>query len=384
LTLVLLLLSAPARGECLAGESSSQRDRSPVDVAVVPGGKRLMTANHGTDSISLVDLASGKVVAEQGCGRRPSAIACSADGRRAAASHLWDGSLGLWEIEDTGMRRTAVIRVGSQPRGLVFSPNGSSLFVALAGANEVAQVDLTTRQVLRRWPAPVEPRRLILSRDGRSLIAASARSAQVRCWDTSTGKLLWEKTILDAFNLHGLTLSPDDRFLVAPHVHDRHHPIAKNNIEQGWALDNRLTRLAVRPDGQTEYWQIGLDLRGHAVADPGSAAFSDQGDWLAVTAAGTQELVILRSQSVPWCSGDPGDFLDPSLAVSTDKFRRVNLGGRPLAVQFVAGSNQAVVANYLLNALQVVDAPTGRLVHQINLGGPTQPSLARVGETIFL
>ena len=37
-------------------------------------------------------------------------------------------------------------------------------------------------------------------------------------------------------------------------------------------------------------------------------------------------------------------------------------------------------ANYLLDALQVVEARTGKLVRQIPLGGPAQASLARQGE----
>src|SRR5207302_5712690 len=41
------------------------------------------------------------------------------------------------------------------------------------------------------------------------------------------------------------------------------------------------------------------------------------------------------------------------------------------------------VANYLLDAVQLVDVKAGKLVRQIPLGGPSRPSLARQGETIF-
>jgi cytochrome c peroxidase len=60
----------------------------------------------------------------------------------------------------------------------------------------------------------------------------------------------------------------------------------------------------------------------------------------------------------------------------------VPLGGRPVAVQFGAGT-QAVVANSLLDAVQVVDAAAGKLVRTIPLGGPAKPSLARQGEAIY-
>jgi cytochrome c peroxidase len=41
------------------------------------------------------------------------------------------------------------------------------------------------------------------------------------------------------------------------------------------------------------------------------------------------------------------------------------------------------VANYLLDAVQVVEVASGRLVRTIALGGPAQPDLARKGETLF-
>src|SRR5262249_10055900 len=65
------------------------------------------------------------------------------------------------------------------------------------------------------------------------------------------------------------------------------------------------------------------------------------------------------------------------------KFRRVPLGGRPMKVVFVPGSHHAVVVNYLSDALQVVDAATGKLLRSILLGPRAAPSLERKGEALF-
>src|SRR5213593_1629863 len=67
--------------------------RSPMDLSVLPGGALVLTANHTSDTVSLVDLEAGKVVAEQPCGRKPVAVACSRDGRLAAVSNLWSGTI---------------------------------------------------------------------------------------------------------------------------------------------------------------------------------------------------------------------------------------------------------------------------------------------------
>lgn len=49
-------------------------DRSPVDLALTADEKWLLTANQTSATVSLVQMSSGKVVAEVACGKRPSAI----------------------------------------------------------------------------------------------------------------------------------------------------------------------------------------------------------------------------------------------------------------------------------------------------------------------
>src|SRR5437899_2830228 len=78
-----------------APRAQPERHRSPTDVAVLPGGRLALTANHTSDSVSLIDLMAGTILAEQPCGRKPTAVACSRDGHHAAVSNLWDGTLTL-------------------------------------------------------------------------------------------------------------------------------------------------------------------------------------------------------------------------------------------------------------------------------------------------
>src|SRR5438552_1065072 len=148
---------------CSAPGLRPEPHRSPIDVVILPGGRQALTANHTSDSVSLVDLGDGKVLAERPCGHKPSAVACSRDGHRAAVSNLWSGSLTLLDVRGAELHPVATVPVGDQPRGLVFAPDGGSLYVALAGASEAAQLDWQPPKVTRRWPAPTEPRRLALT-----------------------------------------------------------------------------------------------------------------------------------------------------------------------------------------------------------------------------
>jgi cytochrome c peroxidase len=357
--------------------------RSPIDLALLPGGRQALTANHTADSVSLIDLEAGKVLAEQTCGHKPAAVACSRDGKRAAVSNLWSRTVTLLEIDGAALKPLGQVVVGPLPRGLAFAADSTILYVAVSGIDEVVALDWDSRKIMHRWTAPREPRRLVLSADGRFLAAASSRSGHVRCWDTRTRQLHWERAIEDGFNLRGLAFTPDGQGLVCAHAVHREFPVSKDNIEAGWVIDSRLTRLALKPQAQPSSWQVAMDTKGKAVGDPDGLAFSADGRRLAIAASGTHELLILEAASVPWNSGDPGDFLDPEFRGDETKFRRIPLGGRPLTVAFREEGRQAVVANYLLDAVQLVDVQAGKLVRSIPLGRPVEPSLARKGEALF-
>ncbi len=353
-----------------------------MDLALVAAGRLALTANHTADSVSLVDLDRQKLLCEVPCGRRPSAVAVSRDGRRVAVSNLWSDSLTLLELAGTELRSLGEVAIGHQPRGLCFTPTGASLFVALGGADQVVELDWTSRKIIRRFAAAREPRRLALTKSGKHLVAASMRSSQVRCWNTETGELFWERAIHDSFNLMDVALTPDEESVITTQVHTRHHPIVKHNIEQGWALNSRAARMPLQSN-DSSYRQMALDIRNRAVGDPTAVSLTDKGDLLGIVAAGTQELLLIQTEAIPWNPGEAGDFLDSSLDQEDGKFRRVPLGGRPLAVRFLPDGQRAAVANYLLDAVQIVDLRAGTVSATIALGGPEKPSAARLGEAIF-
>lgn len=147
-------------------------------------------------------------------------------------------------------------------------------------------------------------------------------------------------------------------------------------------IDNRLSKLPLPAGEEWDQAQLGLDKRGDAVGDAHAAVVSPDGTWLVVTCSGTHELLIFRQQGIPWPPADPEDFIPDELLRDDGRFRRLEFGGRPLGVEFI-DQRTAIVANYLLNALQVVDVPAAKIVRTIQLSEPSEPSLERRGETIF-
>jgi YVTN family beta-propeller protein len=380
---IALIFASSLTTLALYGEAKPELHRSPVDLAVLPGGARALTANHTSNSVSLIDLANGKVLAEAPCGKQPSAVACSRDGKRAAVANLWSNTVTLLEVNDTALKVIGEASAGVYPRGLLFAPDGDTLFVAASGSDEVLQLDWHSRKITQRWEAGREPRELALSPDGRLLAACSSRSGQVRCWEVASRRLVWERKIDEGFNLRGLKFTPDGQELIVGHALRREFPVSQHHIDSGWVIDNRLSKFPLDPKARYEHWQLALDLRGQAVADVHGLAYSPDGKTLAVAASGTHELVILEPGFLPWSPGEPGDFTDVSLEIGAHKMRRIDVGGRPLTVAFVDASRTLAVANYLRDEVQIVDVQAGKVVRSIHLGGPKEPSEVRQGEALF-
>jgi YVTN family beta-propeller protein len=361
-----------------AGETP---DRSPVDLAFTPDGKYLLTANQTAGTVSLVNLASGAVVAEEPCGRRPSAVAVSPDGHRVLVTATFGGDLVAFDRDGGRLARAGAVHLGFEPRGVAVAPDGRRAYVALTTAHAVAVVDLATLTEVARIDVGHWPRYVALSPDGRRLAVGVNGDGGVAVVDTATNQRLYLEDFV-GLNLGQVQPSADGKYVYFPWIVYRQRPITAGNIRIGWVLASRIAR--VRLDGPARREAISLDPQGRAVSDPHGLAISPDGQWLYCAATGTHELLVYRLPGLPFQDyGGPGDHIDAKLLADKERFFRIPLGGRPMAVRVGPDGRHVYVANYLLNAVQVIDPAARAVVRTIPLGGPAEPSLARRGEAIF-
>lgn len=352
----------------LAGADAGP-DRSPLDLALSPDGAWAVVVNSTSNSVSLVDLAAGKVLAEAPVGRRPFSVAL--DGPRAVVSNLLDDTLSVLELP--ALNVIATIPVGDEPRGLAISKGKA--YVALAGEDAVACVDLATKAVTRA-PAGDEPWDVELSGD--RLAVANALSMTVSVHDAATLARTHE-VAMRGHNLRRMAREPGGEWVYVPNIAERGLATTQNNIDRGWVIANRLSRVPLLAEGPRE--AISLDPRGKAVGDVEAVAVSPDGKRLALAAGGTHELVLLDLPLPFVAYGGPGDHIEP--AVLRERFKRVALGGRPTSAAFTPDGKRVVVSNYFANAVQVVDVEKLAVAATIPLGGPAEESLERKGERIF-
>ena len=365
--------------------AANDLDRSPVALAVSDDGKVCLTANHTSGSVSLVDLASGRILSELAVGSGPADVAWMNE-REALVSLLHDDILVVVTRIGDKLALGPRFGVGDEPRGLALSKDRKFAYVALGGDDAVAVVDLKSN----RSAFPVSylamggiPKTVRVSPDGRWLVTCSAVPATVYVHDLETKQLVSERRLFDgAFNPGVPAIMKESQLLIMPHAVNREFSVTEQMIDIGWVIDNRISKLPL-PDGEpSAQKQLGLDIRGHAVGDAYAAVFTPDESRLVVTCGGTHELLVIDFSSIPWPTGDPGDFLPAAMQRDKSKFRRIKVGGRPQGIS-ILDDRTVVVANYLLNSLQIVDLETGNVTKSIPLGGPSEPNLARAGEAIF-
>lgn len=129
--------------------------KEPEGLALSPDGRRLWVADRGGDRVHEFDAATMKELGSVAVGRFPIRILVSPDGRHAVTSNLESGDLSVIDTATRAVSRT--IPVGRTKEfgqvTILFSDDGTRLYVAETGIDRIAEVDFASGRVLGRLPA---------------------------------------------------------------------------------------------------------------------------------------------------------------------------------------------------------------------------------------
>jgi YVTN family beta-propeller protein len=139
----------------------------PKYAAATPDGRYLLVSNWCSYSVSVIDLGTGRRVAEVPTGAYPRGIAVTSDGRTAYVAVM--GSTSLSVIDLRSLRARGSIPVGEAPRHVLLDPRGRYLYVTLNDEASVVKVDLRTRRIVDRVVTGEAPRTMAIAPDGRTL-----------------------------------------------------------------------------------------------------------------------------------------------------------------------------------------------------------------------
>jgi YVTN family beta-propeller protein len=204
-------LAAGRKTMLIGGKEGDKGVPFPAAIAVIgmAGAEKLLVAGNLADDVLLMDATTGKVETRFDLSESdavpstyPVALAVSKDGTRAFVA-LWNAS----EVVELDLKKGTVARKlallkpetavapGTHPCALEISPDGRTMYVALANRDAVAAVNIGADQFAvkgyfdTRLPQQsyfgAEPEALALSPDGSRLYVANAISDAVAVMDTT-------------------------------------------------------------------------------------------------------------------------------------------------------------------------------------------------------
>lgn len=140
----------------LAADGSATQSRvtvgkGPEGIDLSPDQKQAWAANSGDGSVSIVDLAQRRLVRTFDVGtRRSNRLKFTPDGRTVLVSDIATGDLVV--IDVATQKERARVKLGASASGILVLPDGSRAYVALPSEARVAVVELPSLRVSDRIP----------------------------------------------------------------------------------------------------------------------------------------------------------------------------------------------------------------------------------------
>lgn len=170
----------------------------------------LLVGNKGEDSLSLVDLGTGRELRRLETGRAPHEIALSPDGKTAAVVAYGGTSIDLFDLPRREKIGTVELGANARPHGLVWLRDGR--IVATAEGRGSLMVVASDRRTVREIPTGQEGTHMVaVSGDGRRAYTANMRSGTVSVIDLARGAKV--RNLPAGTEPEGIALSPDGRRL---------------------------------------------------------------------------------------------------------------------------------------------------------------------------
>jgi YVTN family beta-propeller protein len=123
--------------------------KGPEGIDLAPNGREVWSAHSRDGGVSIIDVASKKVVQTIDIGtKRSNRIKLTPDAKFALVSDIDTGEIVV--LDAPARKVISHIPVGKSPEGILIPPSGGVAYVAVNGDNFVAVIDFKTWQVTKK------------------------------------------------------------------------------------------------------------------------------------------------------------------------------------------------------------------------------------------
>ena len=324
--------------------------------AVSSDGKSLYVTGGGYHGkVFDVDPASGKIRRQLDLGHTPTAPVLAPDGKTLYVCNQFNSSVSVIDLAAwTELERVAVLR---EPSAADITPDGKTLFVANLIPDGAANVDY---------------------------VASKISAIDVATRDVTTIKL-----VNGAEGVRGLRASPDGKHVYASHLMARFF-VPTTQLERGWVSTDALS--VIRAADKKLLYTVLLDDVDMGFPNPWAIGFSDDGQALLVSAAGSHEVSVIDlpkltekiEAEAESSSGEAHMDAHNDLSFLSGIRRRLSLNGNGPRALAVKGT-MTYVANYFSDTIDCLDFvnPDTVPIHTVELNPGMKITQVRQGEIFF-
>jgi YVTN family beta-propeller protein len=304
--------------------------------------------NYENNSVSVIDTAANTVKTTVNVGSGPRGVAFSPDGTRAYVANSCSNN--IYVIDTVKNKVIDITHVGSFPLGIAVSPDGTKVYVGNAASNTISVIDAATNNVAATVKVGNLPGDIAVAPNGKKVYAVISGESPdyqgtVSIIDTATNNVT--ATVNVERNPRGIAVSPDGTkvYVVSSNGYPCYNgtvsviDTATNTVTAAVPVGSLPQGIAVSPNGTKVYV---------AIENPGG--YSGKGDIDVTSIEGAVDVID----------------------ASTDKvIATVSVGSIPLEVAVNLDGNEVYVVNEVNNTVSVIDTATNKVNTTVHVGrGP--------------
>jgi DNA-binding beta-propeller fold protein YncE len=389
--IVLTFCGHPFREVCIVADESIVQIRKPVAIAIVDEGRRIITANHRSGTISLLNLADQKQIREVPVGKQLSDIVTTIDPQRLLVTDEAAHQLISLKLSPTECKVEKRLAVSPYPVSVRVSADGTRAFVASLWSRTVSVVDLaawlaegeqSAASPIRQIRLPFAPREMVVvevddqrrmgippDQPSIKLIVADAFGSKLACIDPDSAEVLSVREIA-GHAIRRMQLHPVKPQIVLTHqLLNRLGQTTFDDIHWGSLMLNGLRTLELsevldrKRDllSSTVVEYIGGPDRG--AGDPAGFVIKPNG-FIGIALSGTDEFIIDQGQNLLFTT-------------------RLKTGNCPTAVATSPDYSTAFIVNSLSDSVTVMDLRRQKIAETISLGSRPEMTAEDRGERLF-
>ncbi len=188
-------------------------ERAPIGITIPPGSGKVYVSNEASDTVSVLSASTLSPVARIGTGPRPHHLIHDPSGRFVYVAAYGSNQVAVIETRtDTRVGSLQASASTTARTHAAWPGRAGTLYAVSEGTNDLAAIDVNTRQITWTLAVGNRPSEVLVTRDGRKAYVSVRNEDKVKVVDLQTRTIVGETVV--GVQPDTLQLTADGRTLI--------------------------------------------------------------------------------------------------------------------------------------------------------------------------